>query len=97
MDVVHCHGGDCVGPVFVGVVACRWRQKIKGLMMQGEQLEQSFLCPYCGSPISMLLDPSASRQEYVEDCEVCCRPIEIEMAITEDGDISFFEARRAQD
>lgn len=23
----------------------------------------------------MLLDPSVSRQTYVEDCEVCCNPI----------------------
>jgi hypothetical protein len=32
-------------------------------------------CPYCGETITVLLDPgSGSTQEYVEDCEVCCRP-----------------------
>ena len=25
----------------------------------------------------MLLDPSVHRQTYVEDCEVCCNPIEV--------------------
>jgi hypothetical protein len=32
-------------------------------------------CPYCGETITVLLDPgSGSTQDYVEDCEVCCRP-----------------------
>jgi Cysteine-rich CPXCG len=32
-------------------------------------------CPYCGESIEIVLDAgSGSRQEYVEDCEVCCRP-----------------------
>ena len=38
--------------------------------------EHHFQCPYCWETISMLLDPSVS-QTYVEDCEVCCNPIEI--------------------
>lgn len=32
-------------------------------------------CPHCGEAIEIALDAgSGSRQEYVEDCEVCCRP-----------------------
>jgi len=34
-------------------------------------------CPYCGEPINMVVDYSAGSQSYVEDCEVCCRPIEV--------------------
>ncbi|MCB4807825.1 CPXCG motif-containing cysteine-rich protein [Tamlana sp. 62-3] len=41
-------------------------------------LEQFFTCPYCWETISMLLDTSVSRQTYIEDCEVCCNPIQIE-------------------
>lgn len=37
--------------------------------------EVFFDCPFCGAEISMLLDFSAGAQTYVEDCEVCCRPI----------------------
>ena len=40
-------------------------------------LEQFFQCPYCWEEISMLLDTSVPSQTYVEDCEVCCNPIEI--------------------
>ena len=39
--------------------------------------EHFFQCPYCWEEISMLLDPSVIEQTYVEDCEVCCNPIEI--------------------
>ena len=38
--------------------------------------EHFFQCPYCWETISMLLDHSVS-QTYIEDCEVCCNPIEI--------------------
>jgi hypothetical protein len=32
-------------------------------------------CPYCGEVNEITLDPgSGSEQEYVEDCQVCCRP-----------------------
>jgi len=38
--------------------------------------EHYFICPYCWQEISMLLDNSAS-QKYIEDCEVCCNPVEL--------------------
>ena len=40
-------------------------------------IEHFFQCPYCWEDISMLLDSSVSKQTYVEDCEVCCNPIQI--------------------
>ncbi|WP_298366745.1 CPXCG motif-containing cysteine-rich protein [uncultured Lutibacter sp.] len=39
--------------------------------------EYFFQCPYCWEEISMLLDSSVNSQTYIEDCEVCCNPIEI--------------------
>ena len=37
--------------------------------------EAVITCPYCGESVELALDAgSGSRQEYVEDCEVCCRP-----------------------
>ena len=40
-------------------------------------LEHYFTCPYCWETISMLLDNSVSKQVYIEDCEVCCNPIQV--------------------
>ncbi len=52
--------------------------------------EHFFQCPYCWEEVSMLLDPSVSAT-YVEDCEVCCNPIEISVAFI-DGELSEFMA-----
>lgn len=41
------------------------------------EIEHFFTCPVCWAEISMLLDLSISRQQYVEDCEVCCHPLMI--------------------
>jgi len=37
--------------------------------------EELVSCPYCGETISVLVDLSEAGQEYIEDCQVCCRPI----------------------
>ena len=55
-------------------------------------MEHSFTCPYCWEEISMVLDPSVHRQTYVEDCEVCCNPIELRY-VMEDHALVDFEAR----
>lgn len=34
-------------------------------------------CPYCGERIELVLDNSAGGSQYVEDCQVCCRPITV--------------------
>ena len=48
--------------------------------------EQFLTCPHCWEEISMLIDTSVSFQKYVEDCEVCCNPIEI-TATCENGEL----------
>ncbi len=47
--------------------------------------ETDSFCPYCGEPVTLLIDGSVPEQEYIEDCEVCCRPMHIHVAIREDG------------
>lgn len=54
--------------------------------------EHFFQCPHCWEDISMLVDPSITRQVYVEDCEVCCNPIEVE-PVFENTELVAFEAR----
>jgi len=44
-------------------------------------------CPYCDETISLLVDDSAGDQRYVEDCHVCCRPIEVAVTVDADGDV----------
>lgn len=43
-------------------------------------------CPYCGEAVELLLDPAGGDlQEYVEDCEVCCRPWRVEVTYDDTG------------
>ena len=36
------------------------------------------ICPYCGEPNEIAVDPgSGASQEYIEDCQVCCRPWQV--------------------
>jgi hypothetical protein len=60
-------------------------------VMIGE-MEYFFACPYCWERISMVLDTSVHGQTYVEDCEVCCRPIEVRYTV-EDEVVCEFDAR----
>ena len=50
-----------------------------------ELIEYSVQCPYCGEFISIMIDGSVDIQSYIEDCSVCCRPIQLRVAIDEDG------------
>jgi len=43
-------------------------------------------CPYCDEPISLLIDTSLAQQQYIEDCEVCCRPITVNICWTDESD-----------
>ncbi|QCU90045.1 CPXCG motif-containing cysteine-rich protein [Thiomicrorhabdus sediminis] len=43
-------------------------------------------CPYCGEIIEAVIDCSVAQQEYIEDCEVCCRPIVFKVSINESGE-----------
>ena len=51
-------------------------------------LERDIGCPYCGETINVLIDCSIDSQEYIEDCQVCCRPIIFRVAVSNDGDAS---------
>ena len=50
--------------------------------------ERSVDCPYCGELFSVVLDHSVDHQEYIEDCYVCCRPIQFQVTVLGDGQVS---------
>ncbi len=58
-------------------------------------MEHFFTCPYCWETISMVLDPSEEESEYIEDCEVCCRPIELSFKFSNEQLVRF-EARKME-
>jgi Cysteine-rich CPXCG len=53
-------------------------------MLPAESIE----CPYCGESIEIVIDDSVECQQYIEDCWVCCRPINIEVSVDAESGIS---------
>ena len=49
--------------------------------------EENIHCPYCGESIVILLDPSDADQEYIEDCQVCCQPINFFVSEDSSGEL----------
>ncbi|MFD0738898.1 CPXCG motif-containing cysteine-rich protein [Lysobacter koreensis] len=41
-------------------------------------------CPYCGESIVLLIDDSVGDQRYIEDCQVCCRPITVAVQLDDE-------------
>ncbi len=37
----------------------------------------------------MIIEPTVERQQYVEDCEVCCNPIEVTFSLDASGELHF--------
>lgn len=49
-------------------------------------MEAFVVCPYCGESVLIGLDPGGGAiAEYVEDCEVCCRPWQVRVQYHDDG------------
>lgn len=49
-------------------------------------LTAQVVCPYCGEEIELAIDPGGGAvQRYIEDCEVCCRPMELTVSWDEEG------------
>jgi hypothetical protein len=51
-------------------------------------------CPYCGEILTVRLDLSAGSQSYVEDCQVCCQPMQMGVRVADDGGLEGVSAER---
>jgi hypothetical protein len=54
-------------------------------------------CPYCGEPYTAVVETLDGSQEYIEDCPVCCRPIEFHIEAGADGELLNLDIRRDDD
>ena len=44
--------------------------------------------PYCGESLEVLIDPEEVGQQYIEDCQVCCKPITFSLAVDMAGNVT---------
>lgn len=42
--------------------------------------EHAVDCPCCGARFTALVDTTEAGSEYIQDCEVCCRPLRFVLA-----------------
>src|SRR5579864_6640559 len=52
-------------------------------------------CPYCGESFEAVVDLSAGSADYIEDCRVCCQPIEFTLEVDASGRLRRLTARRS--
>lgn len=52
-------------------------------------------CPYCGEAFETAVDCSAGPFSYIEDCQVCCQPIELAGDVDDDGALRGLTASRS--
>jgi hypothetical protein len=57
----------------------------------------SVACPYCGEPFEVEADCSAGSQDYIEDCPVCCRPVEFRLDVGMNGGLLSLTTHRDDD
>lgn len=61
----------------------------------GELLQYPTIgCPYCGEDFLTSVDLSSGSCTYIEDCQVCCQPIEVAIEVGAAGDLQALHARR---
>ncbi|MEE8162185.1 MAG: CPXCG motif-containing cysteine-rich protein [Acidobacteriota bacterium] len=46
------------------------------------------VCPYCGECMEVVVDCSIRFQEYTEDCQVCCQPMNLIVSVNQEGEPS---------
>ena len=52
------------------------------------ETEVEVTCPYCGEVVAISLDAGGgATQEYVEDCQVCCRPWQVYVSYGGGGEV----------
>jgi hypothetical protein len=51
-------------------------------------------CPWCGEPYGSMLDLTDASRSYIEDCQICCRPIEVRLEVSERGELESVSTSR---
>lgn len=61
-------------------------------------LDAIYTCQWCGRDVAISVDPAGGRmQEWIEDCEMCCRPNILNITIERNGHEVTIDSRREND
>jgi len=54
---------------------------------------RSVQCPYCGETVELDIEPLEEAQTFIEDCSVCCKPIQYDVVMNADDEIEIIATR----
>ena len=54
---------------------------------------RSVQCPYCGETIEVDIEPLEEPQTFIEDCGVCCHPVQYAVTMNGDDEIELIATR----
>lgn len=66
-------------------------------MSMNLEQDRTVACPYCGEGVGLVIDSTIRSQDFVEDCQVCCRPIQFSISVDEEGELIRLDAKREDD
>ena len=53
-------------------------------------------CPYCGEAYGTHVDLTGGSCQYIEDCQVCCQPIQVTLDVNDAGELMGVDATRQE-
>jgi hypothetical protein len=51
-------------------------------------METVVSCPFCGEPTAITFDDGEGEQSFIQDCDVCCHPIQVRAWLGRNGEVS---------
>jgi hypothetical protein len=51
-------------------------------------------CPWCAEVYGSMIDLTDSSRCYIEDCQICCQPIEVQLEVSEQGELLSAQTQR---
>lgn len=52
-------------------------------------------CPWCGEVSGTTIDLTTADRHYIEDCQVCCNPMELAIDVDDRGELRSVTTRRS--
>ncbi|MGK0247351.1 MAG: transcription elongation factor Elf1 [Oleispira sp.] len=91
MDSHAKHKSKCIVYVLIsglGIMQYNVLRKLGVLKKVNALTEKSIVCPYCGEILEVLIDLTDVNEQYIEDCQVCCKPINFIVSEDNNGEVT---------
>lgn len=53
-------------------------------------------CPSCGEVSGLMIDLTSAERSWIEDCQVCCHPMRIDIEVNNNGELIAVRTQRTE-